>query len=117
MSAPSVAWLVVGAVAAVMTGALAWGVAVGDLPIEAGALVSMPWGVVSLVEVYVGMSLFACWVFRREASPLRAGGWMLAAVVAGNVVSCVYVLLALKAADGDAQRFWMGSRTPGGEAS
>ena len=70
----------------------------------------MPWGVVSLVEIHVGMALFGCWVFSREANLLSSCAWMTAVALAGNIVSCVYVLLALRAARGEAMRFWLGSR-------
>ena len=107
---PAVAWITVASAGALMALALTWAAVTGDLRAEGGALLDMPWGVVTLVEVYVGLALFACWVFWREASGLRAGAWMIAAALAGNIVSCVYVLLALRAARGDARRFWLGAR-------
>ena len=110
---PTLAWLTVAAAATVMIGALVYGGAVGDLWAEGGALMDLPWGVVTLVEVYVGLTLFACWVFWREESRVTAGAWMLAAALGGNIISCLYVLLALRGADGDAQAFWMGARAPG----
>lgn len=109
---PPCASIVVALAAAAMAGALAWGLTGGDLAAEGGAMLDMTWGVVSLVEIYVGMILFGGWVFWREASPVRAGAWMAAAAVLGNIVSCVYVLRVLHAARGDAQRFWMGARAP-----
>jgi hypothetical protein len=108
---PAIAWIVVACAAAVMGASLAWGAATGDLLAEGGRLLDMPWGVVTLVEVYVGLTLFACWVFWREASRLRAGAWRLAAALGGNIVSCVYVLLALRDARGDARRFWLGAQS------
>jgi len=109
---PIAVWLTVACAATVMAASLTWGAATGDFLAEGGALLDMPWGVVTLVEVYVGMALFACWVFWREASPARAGAWLVAATLGGNIVSCVYVLLALRAARGDTQQFWMGARAP-----
>jgi hypothetical protein len=35
---------------------------------------------------------------------------MVAVALIGNLVSCVYVLLALRAARGDVMRFWLGAR-------
>ena len=107
---PRLVWVTVGLATIVMAAALAWGILNGNLSAEGGALLRMPWGVVSLVEIYVGMALFGCWVFWREASPLRSGVWMLAVALIGNIVSCVYVLLALRSAQGNPMQFWMGAR-------
>jgi hypothetical protein len=107
---PRLIWLSVSAATVVMALALIWGVTKGDLWTEGGAILDMPWGLVSLVEIYVGMALFGCWVFWRETSLLRSAAWMLAVALIGNLVSCVYVLLALRAARGDVMRFWLGAR-------
>jgi hypothetical protein len=109
---PAVAFFTVITATTVMAAALAYGAAAGDLWAEGGTLVDMPWGLVTLVEVYVGLTLFACWVFWREASRLKAAAWLLTAALGGNIVSCAYVLLALRGARGDAATFWMGARAP-----
>jgi hypothetical protein len=109
---PAIAFFAVATAAVVMAGALAYGAAAGDLWAEGGALVDMPWGLVTLVEVYVGLTLFACWVLWREASRLEAAAWLVAAALGGNIVSCAYVLLALRRSRGDAEAFWMGARAP-----
>jgi hypothetical protein len=111
-TAPAPVWIVVGSATVVMAAALGWGAVSGELAVEGSALLRMPWGLVSLVEIYVGITLFACWIFWREANSVRAGAWTVAVVLIGNLVSCVYVLLALRAARGDALRFWMGARAP-----
>lgn len=107
---PRSVWITVGIATTVMATALTWGLFKGNLSAEGGALLRMPWGLVSLIEIYVGMALFGCWVFWREASPLRSGLWMLAVALIGNVVSCAYVLLALRSARGNPTLFWMGAR-------
>ena len=109
---PAIAFFTVITAAIVMAGALAYGATVGDLWAEGGALVDMPWGLVSLIEIYVGLTLFACWVVWREASRVKAATWLVAAALGGNIVSCVYVLIALRGAHGDAEAFWMGARAP-----
>lgn len=103
-------WITVSTVTVVMAVTLAWGVVHGDLSAEGSAMLRMPWGIVSLVEIYVGIVLFGCWVFRREPGLLRPIVWMSAVALIGNVVSCIYVLLALRAARGDSRRFWLGRR-------
>lgn len=107
---PRLVWVTVGIATTVMAAALAWGLFKGNLSAEGGALLRMPWGLVSLIEIYVGMALFGCWVFWREASPVRSSMWMLAVALIGNVVSCAYVLLALRSSRGNPTLFWMGAR-------
>ena len=111
------AWFAVSIATLVMALALAWAVSVGDLAAEGGALLRMPWGVVSLIEIYVGMALFGGWVLWREANLVRSAVWLLAIALIGNLVSCIYVLLALHGARGDALYFWMGSRTNQGKGN
>lgn len=101
--------IVVGIAGLVMALALLWAGIGGDLQAEGASMVEMRWGVVSLVEIYVGIGLFGGWVFARESSWLRAGGWMLGVILIGNLVSCIYVLFALREAKGDSARFWLGT--------
>lgn len=93
-----------------MAAGLAYGFLVGDFSAETAVLTDMPWGIVSLIEIYIGLGLFACWVFYRESSRLKALAWLVAAAALGNIVCCVYVLLTVRKVKGDAIRFWMGHR-------
>jgi len=45
----------------------------GDFTGEGSTLLSMPWGIVSLVDLYVGFALFSGWIAYREAAWPRAG--------------------------------------------
>ena len=96
--------------ALLMVTALAWGTSKGDLWAEGAMLLEMPWGIVILLEFYVGVLLFGAWVWTRERNRCAAAVWLLAIVVVGNLVSCLYVLTALHDAKGDAARFWLGAR-------
>ncbi len=96
--------------ALVMVGAVGYGFAAGDGWAELRQLVALPWGVVSLVDVYVGFALFSGWVIYREASAVRSSIWVVAIMLGGNAVSCVYVFVALRARRGSAERFWRGRR-------
>jgi hypothetical protein len=100
----------VGAVA--MGGALVYGFGWGDFWAEGRTLLAMPWGVVSLVDVYVGFGLFAGWILFREGMGFRACGWILLILLLGNLISCLYVLRALTASAGDWHCFWLGAKHP-----
>jgi hypothetical protein len=99
---------IIGALA--MGGILIYGFTVGDFAGEGSQLLRMPWGQVSLVDVYVGFMLFAGWVVYRERSVARSIVWILFIIVLGNFTASVYALVALYRSGGDWKRFWMGNR-------
>ncbi|HSR47288.1 MAG TPA: DUF1475 family protein, partial [Anaerolineales bacterium] len=74
-------------------------------------LLSMPWGIVSLVDLYVGFALFSGWIVYREESLVLATVWVLFVMVLGFFTASLYAFLALRAAKGDWRRFWMGKHT------
>lgn len=96
-----------------MGAAIGYGFAAGDFFAEGRVLLSMPWGIVSLVDLYVGFALFSAWIAFREASAVRAAVWILLVVVLGNLTTSLYVLLALARSRGDWAQFWQGARRPG----
>jgi hypothetical protein len=93
-----------------MGAALIYGFTIGDFSGEGAILVRMPWGIISLIDVYTGFILFCCWVVFREKSLLRAVAWTVAVMILGNFITSLYVLLALLASKGNWKRFWMGHR-------
>jgi hypothetical protein len=93
-----------------MAGALIYGFTVGDFAAEGNVLLSMPWGIVSLVDVYVGFILFSGWVVYREKSLTRSIVWVLFIMVLGNFTAGLYTFLALQTSGGDWRKFWMGRR-------
>ncbi len=104
------AYMLAGIGFAAMAGAIVYGFTAGDFFAEGRILTSIPWGIVSLVDLYVGFALFAGWIAFREPSPLRAAGWILLVLVLGNLTVSLYVLVALARAKGDWAHFWMGKR-------
>lgn len=93
-----------------MGGVLLYGFAVGDFTEEGSQLLSMPWGIVSLVDVYTGFMLFSCWIVYREKSVARSAIWVLFVMVLGSFTCSLYALIALLTSGGDWRRFWMGRR-------
>jgi hypothetical protein len=93
-----------------MTGVLVYGFVAGDFSGEGGQLLSMPWGIVSLVDLYVGFVLFSGWIIYREKSLSRSAVWVVLMMVLGFWTASLYTLMALQASDGDWQRFWLGRR-------
>ena len=96
-----------------MTGVLIYGFTVGDFAAEGGQLLSMPWGIVSLVDLYVGFTLFTGWIVYREKSLARSIIWAVLMMVLGFWTASLYTFIALQASGGDWRRFWMGRRFDG----
>ena len=93
-----------------MTGILVYGFTVGDFSGEGARLLSMPWGIVSLVDLYVGFALFSCWIAYREKAVLPSIVWVVLMMVLGFWTGALYTFLALQTSGGDWRRFWMGKR-------
>ena len=93
-----------------MSAVLVYGFVVGDFAGEGNALLSMPWGIVSLVDLYVGFTLFSCWIIYREKSLVRSVIWVILMMVLGFFTASLYTLIALQTSGGDWKRFWMGRR-------
>lgn len=94
----------------VMTVALANGFINGNIGAEGAWIAAHPWGIVSLVDVYIGFILFCGWIFYREKSFIRAVMWTIALMVLGNFVTSLYVLLTVFNSNGNWKKLWMGSR-------
>lgn len=100
--------IIAGAGLLAMTAAIGYAFLRGDFAAEGSRLVGMPWGIVSLVDLYVGFILFSGWIIYREKSTPRAAVWVVLMMVLGNFTAALYVLLALYASRGDWKKFWLG---------
>ena len=98
---------------AAMTGVLIYGFTLGNFTAEGQKLLAMPWGIVSLVDLYVGFSLFSGWIVYREKSPGIAAIWVVLMMTLGFWAGSLYTFLALNGSQGDWKRFWMGHRAAG----
>ena len=91
-----------------MTAVLIYGFTVGDFSGEGSQLLSMPWGIVSLVDLYTGFTLFSLWIFYREEKLPTAILWTIAMMTLGFFAGALYTFLALQKSQGDWAKFWMG---------
>jgi hypothetical protein len=93
-----------------MTAVLIYAFTFGDFMQDGGELLSNPWGIVSLVDLYVGFILFSGWIIYREDSLIRSIVWVLFMMVLGFFTGALYTYIALQTSGGDWQRFFMGNR-------
>ena len=91
-----------------MTAVLVNGFTVGDFSGEGSQLLSMPWGIVSLVDLYTGFVLFSGWIIYREKSLPVAILWTIAMMVLGFFAGSLYAFLTLQSSSGDWRKFWLG---------
>lgn len=93
----------------VMSGALIYGFTQGDFASDGAKIMANPWGVVSLVDLYVGFALFSAWIVYRERSAWSIL-WVILMMVLGFFTASLYVLIALQKSGGDWGAFFMGKR-------
>jgi hypothetical protein len=93
-----------------MTGILVYAFTVGNFTEEGNKLLAMPWGIVSLVDLYVGFILFSCWIAYREQAVLPSIIWVVLMMVLGFFSGALYTFIALQTSGGDWRHFWLGKR-------
>lgn len=55
-------------------------------------VIANPWGIVTLLDLGVGLLFIAVWLALVEPSPWRAALWITALFILGNVVTLAYLL-------------------------
>ncbi len=93
-----------------MTAALANGFVNGSFTGDGSELLANPWGIVSLVDLYVGFILFSLWIVFREKSIVASVIWVVLMMVLGFFTASLYVFLALQASGGSWLNFFLGAR-------
>jgi hypothetical protein len=97
---------IVGLVA--MTGIIGYALTTNTFSTDGARLLAMPWGQVSMVDLYVGFALFSCWIVYRERSRARAIVWVVLMLLLGNWTASLYTLVAQFTSGGDWEKFWLG---------
>ena len=77
-----------------MVAVLAFGFASGGFFDEGAMLLGLAWGKVTLVDLYVGLAIFAGWVLVREGSPWEVAAWWVGLLVLGNLAAAVYLTVS-----------------------
>lgn len=78
-----------------MTIALLNGFINGSFTDDGSVILNNPWGIVSLVDLYVGFILFSMWIYFRERSVLISILWILSVMILGFFSVSIYILIAL----------------------
>lgn len=91
-----------------MTSILMYAFTSGDFFKEGSILLGLPWGIVSLVDLYVGFILFSLWIIYRENIWWQAAIWVILMMTLGFFTGSLYTFLTLMKSDGSWKKFWMG---------
>ena len=91
-----------------MTVILVYAFVEGDFAREGRQLLAMPWGSVSLVDLYVGFLLFAAWILYRDGITIPSLLWIVAIMTLGSLAICVYVLVSIRTSKSNWHIFFMG---------
>ena len=91
-----------------MIGVILW--AQGQVSIFDSPIPKLPWGVVSLVDLYAGFTLFSIWIFYKE--PLNKSIiWIFFVMILGNLTTAIYVLYSFKTSKGNISKFFLGKNS------
>lgn len=93
-----------------MTVALLNGFINGSFFEDGNVILNNPWGIVSLVDLYVGFIIFALWIGFREKTLLSSVLWIISLMILGFFIGSLYVLISLYKSKGDWLMFFLGSK-------
>lgn len=91
-----------------MTAALLNGFINGNFSADGAELLANPWGIVSIVDLYVGFALFSVWIAFREKNIVAVVIWIILMIVLGFFAGSLYVLVTLYQSKGDWLTFFLG---------
>ena len=103
-------WLIAAFALMIMLAALTYGFVYGDFSNEGNRLINMPWGIVTLIDVYIGLLFFSAWVGWRETNTVKRLFWIISFMCLGNLATAVYLFKALTEAEGDISIFFQGHK-------
>ncbi|MEI6695653.1 MAG: DUF1475 family protein [Bacteroidota bacterium] len=92
----------------IMLVSLMYGFIRGDFFKEGSILLSLAWGKISFIDVYIGFFLFSAWVVYREKKRSVAVLWIILILLLGNLISTLYVTICLFKSNENLQWFWLG---------
>jgi drug/metabolite transporter (DMT)-like permease len=76
----------------VMLGTIIWASSHSSIRNIPQSVLSNPWFITTLVDVYIGFLLFYAWVWYRESSYVKRAVWFVLIIGLGNLATCIYIL-------------------------
>ncbi len=91
-----------------MGAGIGWALITGNFSEDGAKILAMPWGVVSLIDLYVGFIIFSLWIVYREKNLLSTILWVFLMMTLGFFTGALYVFIALQKSNGNWKQFWLG---------
>ena len=93
----------------IMGGIIIWANSQSNFFENAGEVASTPWGLVTLVDLYIGFIFVAIWMIFREEG-VRRIIWLLGLFFLGNLTTAIYILYCIKSSRGNLSKFFQGEK-------
>ncbi len=68
---------------------------------------TLPWGIVSLVDLYSGFILVAIWMIYRQGD-YSSIFWVFFLMTLGNLTTAIYVIYCINTSNNDIKKFFLG---------
>lgn len=72
-------------------------------------LLNNPWGVMSLIDLYVGFTIFSVWIFIREKNILSSIIWTILVMIFGFLTVSIYIYLNIYKSDENIKKLLLGN--------
>ena len=92
----------------VMSAAIISGFIFGDFTGEGGVILSLIWGKVTLIDIYLMFLIFSGWIYFREEKLSKFFIWFILILVFGTATACLYLYLAFQSSNDDWDHFFTG---------
>ncbi|MCB2342332.1 DUF1475 family protein [Clostridium estertheticum] len=87
-----------------MLGMIIYGFAIGNFTGEGKLLLGMPWGQISLVDIYIEFIIVCSWIVYRENNIAKSLIWVLLVLTLGSMISCLYIFISFNKSNGNWQK-------------
>ena len=94
----------------IMAISIIYGFVMGDFTEEGSILLSMIWGKITMIDIYIGFLIFSAWIIYRENHIGRSLIWFIFMMVLGSFTACLYLYLNFRNSRGNWKKFWYGHR-------
>lgn len=87
-----------------------YGAAAYDIWAQGRIILSVFWGRFTFYDIYIAFIVFYIWTVYREKSLIRSVIWFFLIMLGGSLSICLYMFLALRGSDNNAEKLLLGRR-------
>ncbi len=96
--------------AVIMFCAIVYGFIFSSFSDDGRAIMTITWGVISLIDIYIMFTLFSLWILFREGINKKSVALVIIVMSFGSLSATLYTLYALAQSKGSWENFWMGNK-------